>query len=52
MKVDPKDVKAQAQLGIMQMRAGDDAAGLDNLQKVFPRDKYNVRVYNTLFLGD
>lgn len=50
LKVDAKDVKAQAQLGLMQMRAGDEQAGLANLQGVFNRDKYNMRVYNTLLL--
>jgi tetratricopeptide (TPR) repeat protein len=50
LKVDPKDAKAQAQLALMQMRAGDDVNGLANLQKAFNRDKFNVRAYNTLNL--
>lgn len=50
LKLDPKDAKAQAQLALMQMRAGDDANGLANLQKAFARDGANVRAYNTLNL--
>ena len=50
LKIDPKDAKAQAQLALMQMRAGDDTNGLANLQKAFAKDKFNVRAYNTLNL--
>jgi tetratricopeptide (TPR) repeat protein len=49
-KLDGEDAKAWAQLGIMQMRGGDEAAGLAALQTAFQKDKFNVRVYNTLNL--
>lgn len=47
-KVDPEDTKAMAELGLTQMRGGDEDAGLKVLQKAFPKDKFNVRVFNTL----
>jgi len=50
VKVDPQDAKAYAQLGLNLIRNGDDEAGLQALQKAWRRDKYNVRVYNTLNL--
>jgi tetratricopeptide (TPR) repeat protein len=48
--VDPKDGKAFAQLGLNLIRNGDDAKGLEALKKAWRRDKFNVRVYNTLNL--
>jgi tetratricopeptide (TPR) repeat protein len=48
VKIDPDDTKAQAELGLTQMRGGDETAGLAVLQKTFPKDKFNVRVFNTL----
>lgn len=50
VKVDPKDGFAWGQLGLMQLRQGDERAGLDNLRKAFAKDTFNVRVYNTLDL--
>jgi Tfp pilus assembly protein PilF len=49
-KLDAEDAKAWAQLGVMQMRGGDEAAGLTSLQAAWKKDKFNVRVYNTLNL--
>ena len=48
--VDPQDGKAYAQLGLNLIRSGDDAAGLEQLNKAWRRDKFNVRVFNTLNL--
>src|SRR5262249_6357527 len=49
-KVDPEDGRAWGELGLTQMRAGDETAGLDAIRKAFGKDSYNVRVYNTLNL--
>ena len=49
-RVDAKDEKAWAQLGIMQMRAGDEKGGLEALHKAWALDHFNVRVFNTLNL--
>jgi Tfp pilus assembly protein PilF len=48
--LDPKDSKAWAQLGMMQTRAGDEAAGVASLEEAWKGDHFNVRVYNTLQL--
>jgi tetratricopeptide (TPR) repeat protein len=50
VKVDPMDAKAYAALGLNLIRAGEDKTGLDELRKAWRRDKYNVRVFNTLNL--
>ncbi len=50
--VDPKDGKAWAQLGLTQMRNGDETGGRASLDQSWSKDKYNVRVYNTLELYD
>lgn len=47
-KLDPDDGKAWAELGLTQMRAGDETAGLDSIKKAWSKDKFNVRVFNTL----
>lgn len=49
-KVDPQDAKAFATMGLNLIRNGNDKAGIDTLRKAWKRDKYNVRVYNTLNL--
>lgn len=49
-KVDPEDAKAWAQLGVMQMRSGDETTGLQALDKAWSLDHFNVRVFNTLNL--
>ena len=52
VKVDPNDAKAWAQLGFTSMRNGDEVNGRAALDKAWSKDKYNVRVYNTLELYD
>jgi tetratricopeptide (TPR) repeat protein len=47
-KVDPDDGRAWAQLGLTQMRAGDEDKGLEAIRKAWSKDKFNVRVFNTL----
>jgi tetratricopeptide (TPR) repeat protein len=47
-KIDPDDGKAWAELGLTQMRSGDEAEGLKAIQKAWSKDKFNVRVFNTL----
>lgn len=48
--VDGQDAKAYATLGLNLIRGGDDDAGVAALRKAWEKDKYNVRVYNTLNL--
>lgn len=48
--LDPTDGDAWATLGLMQTRAGDEAAGVKSLEEAWRRDHFNVRVYNTLEL--
>jgi tetratricopeptide (TPR) repeat protein len=48
--VDDGDGKAHAALGLNLIRAGDEAGGIEALRKAWRRDKYNVRVKNTLDL--
>jgi len=50
VKLDPQDAQAYAQLGFNLIRGGDEKRGLEELQKAWRRDKFNVRVYNTLNL--
>ena len=38
------------ELGLTQMRSGDETNGLDALRKAWAKDSFNVRVYNTLNL--
>ena len=47
-KIDPDDGKAWAVLGLTQMRAGDEEKGLEAIRKAWTKDKFNVRVFNTL----
>ncbi|MBX3210167.1 MAG: tetratricopeptide repeat protein [Labilithrix sp.] len=47
-KLDPDDGKAWAALGLTQMRAGDEDKGLEAIKKAWTKDKFNVRVFNTL----
>ncbi|MEM7606386.1 MAG: hypothetical protein AAF411_13600 [Myxococcota bacterium] len=47
-----RDARALAALGINQLRMGDEEAGLQALHDAWRRDRYNVRVYNTLNLFD
>lgn len=50
VRLDPNDAKANAQLGINLIRAGDDDAGVLALRTAFDQDPFNVRVFNTLNL--
>ncbi len=50
VRVDPKDGKAWAVLGLNQIRIGNDADGVDALRKAWDLDKFNVRAFNTLNL--
>lgn len=50
VQIDPGDARAYATLGLNLIRSGDDKGGLDALQKAWEKDKFNVRVYNTLNL--
>jgi len=50
LRIDDRDVKARAQLGLNLIRAGRDAEGVAELQKAFDEDPFNVRVHNTLRL--
>ena len=49
-KVDPKDGKAWAELGVNLLRRGDEKLGLEALDKAYKLDKYNVRLVNILNL--
>jgi tetratricopeptide (TPR) repeat protein len=49
-KVDPEDGKAWAQLGLTQMRSGDETGGMASLKQAWSKDHFNIRVYNTLNL--
>src|SRR5262249_38996059 len=49
-QVDPEDGKAWAELGLTQMRGGDETTGLQSLETAWKYDKFNVRGYNTLEL--
>jgi uncharacterized protein HemY len=48
--VDPDDGKAYAELGLTEMRDGDEQDGLEALRKSWAKDHFNVRVFNTLNL--
>jgi tetratricopeptide (TPR) repeat protein len=47
-KLDPDDGKAWAELGLTQMRSGDETGGMASIQKAWSKDHFNVRVFNTL----
>lgn len=48
VKVDPDDGKAWAELGLTQMRSGEEDKGFEAIKKAWSKDKFNVRVFNTL----
>lgn len=50
VKIDKRDGKAWATLGLNLIRAGDETAGLEALNEAHKKDKFNVRVFNTLNL--
>ncbi|APR87792.1 hypothetical protein A7982_13141 [Minicystis rosea] len=49
-RIDGNDSKAHATLGLNLIRGGDDDKGLDALRKAWQKDRFNVRVFNTLNL--
>ncbi|WP_437534290.1 tetratricopeptide repeat protein [Sorangium sp. So ce726] len=49
-QVDPNDAKAHATLGLNLIRSGDEKSGVLSLQKAWDKDRFNVRVFNTLNL--
>ncbi|WP_437591861.1 tetratricopeptide repeat protein [Sorangium sp. So ce1000] len=49
-RVDPNDAKAYATLGLNLIRAGDEKGGVLSLQQAWDKDRFNVRVFNTLNL--
>ncbi|AKT42296.1 tetratricopeptide repeat protein [Chondromyces crocatus] len=50
VKVDRFDAKAFASLGLNLIRSGDEKSGLEALQRSWDKDRFNVRVFNTLNL--
>lgn len=52
LRIDPDDALAHATLGLNLLRMGDEPAGLAALREAWERDRFNVRVYNTLNLYD
>lgn len=48
VKLEPTDAKAWAELGLTQMRGGDEDEGFKSIQQAWKHDHYNVRVFNTL----
>ncbi len=50
--LDSNDYRAHAALGLNLLRMGDEAEGLTALQSAWRRDRFNVRVFNTLNLYD
>ncbi len=48
--LDAKDAKAEAELGLNLIRAGNDPDGVAALGRSFALDPYNVRIFNTLEL--
>ncbi|RYZ67004.1 MAG: hypothetical protein EOP08_03680, partial [Proteobacteria bacterium] len=49
-KVDPDDGRILGTLGLTMLRTGDEKGGIETLNKAWSKDKYNVRVFNTLNL--
>jgi tetratricopeptide (TPR) repeat protein len=49
-RLDPRDGKAYAELGLTELRNGDETGGLEALRKAWALDHFNVRVFNTLNL--
>jgi tetratricopeptide (TPR) repeat protein len=50
VKVDKRDGKAWATLGLNLIRSGDETAGVEALKEAYKKDKFNIRVKNTLDL--
>jgi tetratricopeptide (TPR) repeat protein len=52
VQLDPEDIDAWAMLGLTEMRNGNEPDGREALKRVWAKDHFNVRVYNTLNLYD
>jgi tetratricopeptide (TPR) repeat protein len=52
LAIEPKNPLALASLGTNYLRQGDDAHGLEALNKAWEGDRFNVRTYNILNLFD
>ena len=48
--IDPDDGRILGTLGLTMLRTGDEKGGLEVLQRAWNKDKFNVRVFNTLNL--
>ncbi|MFT3765731.1 MAG: tetratricopeptide repeat protein [Minicystis sp.] len=49
-RIDGNDAKAHAVLGLNLIRGGEDDKGVEALRKAWQKDRFNVRVFNTLNL--
>jgi tetratricopeptide (TPR) repeat protein len=49
-RLDADDGKAWAELGLTEMRGGDETNGMEALRRAWSKDHFNVRVFNTLNL--
>jgi predicted Zn-dependent protease len=50
LRIDPEDAYAHATRGLNMLRIGEEKAGIAALEQAWSRDRYNVRVFNTLNL--
>jgi len=50
VQVDRSDAKAYATLGLNLIRSGDEKSGIEALEQAWDKDRFNVRVFNTLNL--
>lgn len=50
VQIDKSDAKAYATLGLNLIRSGDEKSGVEALEKAWDKDRFNVRVFNTLNL--
>jgi tetratricopeptide (TPR) repeat protein len=50
LRIDPDDAYAYATRGLNLLRTGDEKAGIAALEQAWSKDRYNVRVFNTLNL--
>ncbi len=48
--LDPEDAKAWAELGLTELRSGNETDGLEAIRRAWSKDHFNVRVFNTLNL--
>ncbi|MBN8616743.1 MAG: tetratricopeptide repeat protein, partial [Deltaproteobacteria bacterium] len=52
LRIDPRDARAMATRGMNLLRLGQEDEGITQLRAAFRRDRFNVRVFNTLNLWD